>query len=200
MRHRHRRNLFGLAGSCHGGGAGAPHAKVLEGPAIVAAGRVHAGREGRVLVDLSADRQPVVDPHQRVRVRIGQGLNQDSVHDAEDRGIRADTERQREHDRQNESGMGADQAHGMTRGAQRVFGERDGVHSVDLLADQRHVAQLPPRRGACRLRIHPAFDILLGRDIHVELQLPPGVVSRIFTSWNQLTDWLRRVHNLRKIA
>jgi hypothetical protein len=33
------------------------------------------------------------------------------------------------------------------------------------------VAQLPPRRGACRLRRHPAFDILLGRDLDVELQL-----------------------------
>ena len=31
MRHRHRRNLFGLARSCDGGGAGTPHANVLEG-------------------------------------------------------------------------------------------------------------------------------------------------------------------------
>ena len=144
MRHRHRGNLFGLAGSCHGGGAGAPHAKVLEGPAIVAAGRVHAGREGRVLVDLSVDRQPVVDPHQRVRVRIGQGLKQDPVHDAEDRGIRTDTERQREHDRQNESGMGADQAHVLSCGAQRVFGERDGVHSVNPIQGEPAVPVLAP--------------------------------------------------------
>ena len=171
MGYGHRRHLLGVAGSCHGGGAGAPYAHVLEGSAISTASRVHAGRERGVLVHLAADRQPVVDPHQRVRPRIGQGLYQDSVHHAEERGIGADPERQREHDRQNESGLGANQAPGLTCGAQRAFGERERVHPVDLLADQRHVAQLSPRRGACRLKSHAAFDVLLGRHLHVERQL-----------------------------
>jgi hypothetical protein len=169
--HRHRRDLLGLAGSCDGGGVGRPHAELLEGLALVAAGGVHAGREGGVLEDLTADRHPVVDAHELVGVRIGQGLDQHAVHDAKHRGIRADAERQREHNRQHEPGMGADQACGLSRSAQDVLRERDSVHPVDLLADQRRVPQLPSRRGVCGFRIHPACDVLLGRDLYVELQL-----------------------------
>ena len=46
----------------------------------------------------------VLEADERVRLRVGQRLEQHGVDDAEDRGVRADAEREREHGRERERG------------------------------------------------------------------------------------------------
>ena len=66
--------------------------------------------------------------------------------------------------------MGTDHAQGVAHVANHVFDERDSVHLVDLLANQRRVAQLLARRGSRLGRFHSAFDILFRREVQVELE------------------------------
>jgi hypothetical protein len=90
---RQRPDFLGIALAGHGRGRPrAPDPHVLQGLRVVGVGRVDRVIEIR-LID-AADR--VHDPHERVGVRVGQRVDQDPVHDAEDRGRGADAERERE--------------------------------------------------------------------------------------------------------
>ena len=58
--------------------------------------------------------------HQARRVRVGQRTHQHAAHDAEDRGVRADAERERQHDDDGEAGLSAQRANRVLQVAARI--------------------------------------------------------------------------------
>ena len=78
----------------------AVQADVLKDAALVAIREVLRRRHAE-LVDVEAGRN-LLDADELVGVRVGQRLDQHAIDDAEDRGVGADAERQREHDGQRE--------------------------------------------------------------------------------------------------
>ncbi len=90
---RQRDHLLGIAvASDRRRFAGAPDPYVFKGLSVVRVGRIDHVVEVR-LID-AADR--VDDPNQRVRIGIGQRVDEHAVHDAENRRGGADAERERD--------------------------------------------------------------------------------------------------------
>ena len=119
-------------------------------------------REGRVR--RAEPRRALPDVDQPVFVAIDQRAQQHAADDAEDRGVGADAERERDHDGGGEA-LGAPQraqgdAHVAAEGRGRVepAAVPDAAHR---LADGRNVAEFPQRREARGFGILAALDALL---------------------------------------
>ncbi len=111
--HEHRLDAFGLGEPGHRDLIVVPHPDLFERPPGVAVGEV----ECRRLVDL-VEAEPgsgVPDADEPLRLLERKGLQEDAVNDAEDRGVRPDTE-----------GEGPDRDQGEQRGAQELSKELPG--------------------------------------------------------------------------
>jgi hypothetical protein len=94
--------LLGVADPGYGHSAVCEESEVLEGPVFVAIGEVEIRRQPeRAGIQTGRD---VPQAHELVRLRVRQRLEQHGVDDTEDRGVRADSEREREHGRERERG------------------------------------------------------------------------------------------------
>src|SRR6185436_5904263 len=60
--------------------------------------------------------------------------------------------------------------------ARRTVEKADGVHLIDLLANEGGVTELAAGRGARRVRAHAAGDVLVGFDREVRLELARAFV------------------------
>src|SRR5205085_12642069 len=84
------------------------------------------------------------------------------VEQLKDRGVGADAERERQNGHDGETRIETQQPRAVLEIAPRAVDELDGVHLIDLLTDQRGVAQLAARRIARVGRAHAARDVLVG--------------------------------------
>src|ERR1035438_2572478 len=87
--------------------------------------------------------------HDTVGLGIGKRPQQHAVDDAEDGAIRADGERQREHNHHGEAGVLAQRAQRVSQVAPKVFDVIGASHIAAFLLNLRHAAQLA-ERGAAR--------------------------------------------------
>ena len=168
-------------------GAAAPRREVLEGAAFAlpvhpVGGGVPAARAARLDGAHLELRHVLVDHHQLVAVRIGQGPQQELIDDGEDRGVAADTEREREHDGGGEAGTLAQAARHVTHVAHQAVEPARRSDVVTLFLQPQHAAE-PRLGGAAGIAgIHPAalvfarelIDVEGHLAIHVAIARVPG--------------------------
>jgi hypothetical protein len=127
------------------------------------------------------------EAHQTIRSWIRQGSPQDGVSDAKDRGICSNAEREGQYCRTGES-------RGFPQSARRVPQITPGCVHAPL-----RVAEFTPRQATVTGR-------QVARDCQSQDSSPDrrqdgfDTATRIFTSWNQIREWLRRVESLRQAA
>ena len=93
-------------------------------------------------------RRGVPDADQGLRVRIRERPDQDAVDHAEDGGVRADAQRQRQDDGSRERGSPSQAAKRMARIAHERFQERESSLVAIALLDGFHAAELQQRLPA----------------------------------------------------
>src|SRR5690606_3742618 len=103
---------------------------------------------------------------------IGKGLEQNAVDDREDRGVRADAERQQRENADGEPDVAPERAKRLARVAHEVIEQRDAPCVAALVLAPLDAAERA-QRGATRLvRRHAGSDVLL--------RLPLDVVAQLF--------------------
>ena len=117
-----------------------PHADLGQRPVLGPIGEIHRRRGRQIAGD---DGGVVPDPHELVRARIRQRLDQHRIDDAEDRRRRADSEREREHRGERERGAPRQRAQRMAHVATDRIHEADDIHATTL--DERKTATAHPR-------------------------------------------------------
>ena len=120
------------------------------------------------------------DPHDGLGFRIGERLDQHSVHDAENCRRRADSERERQNRSDAEGWIQAQHSCRVTDLLQHAFHKRSGVHFINLFADSREIAKLAPCRPPRLIHFHAMGDVLLGGylDVGFEFFLLLGIGLR----------------------
>jgi hypothetical protein len=163
----HRVRLFeqleGRVGEDAAGQAGL----VVVGPA---AHRVHDKRTPRLAGDARVFGAPVQD-RQRFRILDRQRPEQDRIHEAVDRGVRTDAERQREHGKAGERPVVQHRAHGVPHILPELFepGKRpDGAH---VFLHQRQISQIAARGAFRFVPGQPVRFGSIGFFLEVKLQL-----------------------------
>ena len=84
---------------------------------------------------------------ERLRLRHRQLLEHQPVDHAEDGGIGADAQGQRQDSHNREAGVPAQHARAVTQVLPQGFKEAEAVHTVDLLAQQSGIAELAMSSG-----------------------------------------------------
>ena len=133
-------------------GAVLPEADVRKGPVLVAVREVHCGLEVRAAQSASG---AMPKPHELVRVRVRQRLDQHGVDDAEDRSGCADPEREREHGGKRECRPPRQATQRVAQIATERIGKGADRHSTSLRARcRRHFPKTLTARSvpkpACR--------------------------------------------------
>jgi hypothetical protein len=106
---------------------------------------------------------------QPVRIRIGQRLEQNALKQAEDRGARSDTDRQRQYADRGETDVASQSPRRVFQIATERIENGQRVHVVDLLSHQGRVAELSLRGRAGPGTRHPAGEVVLGLRSEMEL-------------------------------
>jgi hypothetical protein len=115
------------------------------------------------------------DFHQLFRMFDGQRAEADRVNQLEDGGVGAGPKRQR-HDRDDREGaVAAQQPRAVAQVLPQTF-KAEGVHGVDLFADEGGVAEFAMRGGARPIRRHAARDVVGGLFVEVRGQLAGALV------------------------
>src|SRR6185295_11104126 len=83
----------------------------------------------------------------------------------------ADAERQRQDRDDRKRRIQPQQPRAVLQIAPCAVEKADGVHLIDLLANEGGVTELAAGRGARRVRAHAAGDVLVGFDREVRLEL-----------------------------
>src|SRR5262249_55272261 len=127
-------------------------------------------------------RRGLANVEEAIFVAIHQGAEEHAAYDAEDGGVGADAERERDDDSEGEA-LGAPQR---PQREPDVAAERRGrveraavPHPAHRLADGRNVAQLAQRGQPRGFRILPALDPLLDADC----QMPADLVVKLTLVW-----------------
>ena len=122
-------------------GARLPDADLGECPVLVSISEVHR-RRGRHIAAIA----DLPDPHELVRIRIRQWLDQHGVDDAEDRGRRADADCERDDGRECECRPPRQAAHRIAQIAGDGIEETDDAHAVVPPASQSEKRANEPER------------------------------------------------------
>ena len=103
-----------------------------------------------------------------------QRADAEGVEQLKDRGIRADAQRERQNRDRGKDRIQTEQPRAMAEVPHERLEEADGVHAIDVLADEGGVAKLSPRRVARVAQRHAAGEVLvdLDRQVRVELARP----------------------------
>ena len=98
------------------------------------------------------------------------------IEQLEDRGVRADAERQRQDGDDGEGRVEAKQSRAVPEIAPGAVEKADGIHLIDFLADQGSVAKFAPGRVPRLGGQHPARDVLVGFNREMRLELASAFV------------------------
>ena len=104
-------------------------------------------------------------------MRVGRRLEEDAARDAEDGGVRADAEREREERDGREAGLGGEPARGVADILNDRFGQAAPPNVVADVLETGAVADAAPRLRARVGRRHPLAFEALGQAIFVKLEL-----------------------------
>src|ERR1700733_7018724 len=99
--------------------------------------------------------------HQLLGMWIGKRLQQHRIDDAEDRSVRADTQRERENGHRGKSGTLAQHAQSKSHILPKRFEESDAVHAIYLLSNQSGISQFSFSGAACIVWRHSTRNIFL---------------------------------------
>ena len=125
-------DLFRFGHPRHGRPGRDPHAQRLKGPVLLGVGEIHGWGETQPIgrTQSRSARRDLPERHQFLCPRIRQRLEQDAIEDAEDRGVRANAERESQHDDHREREV---VAHG-AKGVPNVLPERVNDGNRELIA------------------------------------------------------------------
>ena len=107
------------------------------------------------------------NPYQAVAARIGQGPQQDGVYHAEDGGVGADAQRQREHGHRGESRVSAQLAKPVAQVLNQCLHHGPTPLLTVFFLYLFHPAELAQRRVPSVLRQHPPAHVLLSQHCEV---------------------------------
>jgi hypothetical protein len=125
---------------------------------------------------VAADVRDCRDP---ARVRVGQRLEQDGIHRAEDRGRRADPERQRQHDGRGEAALHSEAPRGVPQIGEGGLEEVLPAVVADLLLDCRRTAEFQPCGAPCLVAREPPRQMRGRRPLEIVLHFVGGVLVRV---------------------
>lgn len=109
-----------------------------------------------------------VEQHEFVGRRDRQRLEQQFVHDAEQGGVHADADRQRQDGGEREPGIAAQLSRGVAQVLDGVAEPGQRIHVTRALASARHAAELAVRLAPGLLRRHARADVFLDALLDVE--------------------------------
>ncbi len=118
-------------------------------------------------------REPAADQNELARARIRQRPKQHAVDDAEDRGVGADAERQREHGDDREAGRARQSANRVARVLRELVQPLAAPHVARDFANGRDIAEVAARVATRVARRLAARDAVL--HIHLEMRSNLGV-------------------------
>ena len=142
--HQHSRQ-FGLPRTSDGCDAETPQSEVLKRPVLVAIREVHRRRTTHAGVTGRHPRRGVPDANQCLRVRIWERTDQHALDDAEDGGVAADAQRQRQHHGGRECRILSEAAKRVARVARKRFEQWQASLVPIALLDRFHAAELQQR-------------------------------------------------------
>ena len=166
--HERRAELFGISFAGERDRAGRPdRAEVGAGPAAVA--KVLQVGTGQRSTRVAQARLVEPDEDEAVGVPIGQRLEQHRVHDAEDGGVRADAERERDDDDDRQPAGAPEAAPCVAKIQQQRIEARPDAPLADVFLDLEDAAVTAERGHRCalgRMRAHAARQIAVGERLH----------------------------------
>ncbi|HKX28354.1 MAG TPA: hypothetical protein VJ302_11700 [Blastocatellia bacterium] len=125
---------------------------------------------GRHLAD-STSRRPLPDHHQSIRLAIRQRLQDGGIDDAEDRGSRANPERESQDGNQREPRCLHQPARAVAQVLPHLFQQTDPALVTARLFSPFDSAKAPERGQARLLRAHSAREVPLDLSLQMELHL-----------------------------
>src|SRR4029453_4324020 len=118
----------------------------------------------------------VPDANESVGSRIWQRPDQDGVENTESPRRRADTKGQCRYSSYCEAGRFAQRADGKPQVPNQPLEPSDAVHLVNLLAREKHTAELAPRRDARFIFRHPRTTVPFNQQLEMRLDFMPGLL------------------------
>jgi hypothetical protein len=106
-----------------------------------------------------------------VRVPVRERPQQYRIHDAENRAVRADAQRQRGHSHESEAGISPQRPQAIPQILKEYLDESDSTHLAIYLLRQCDVSELPAGGPSRLVLTHPLADIPLGEQTQVRLDL-----------------------------
>ncbi len=124
--------------------------------------------DGHAGVAPPGQRRRLLDHHQPVAVLIGQRLQQHAVDDAEDGGVGADAEAERQHRQQRVAGMAQQRPRAVLQIRQQRFEPADAARIARFFLVLFHWSETPERLQPRVIRAHAKPDVLLGFHLDVK--------------------------------